>query len=79
MRMIDRNTYIDEVCTTLLDDTEHKYLRARTDLEHITMASDLPEEEQTHLIDAARKENLSASKEYLTIAFKTKFLGVELE
>ena len=36
-------------------------------------------DEHTHLVDAARKEYIRAAKEYLTVAFRTKFLGVDLE
>jgi hypothetical protein len=42
-------------------------------------AGDVPTEERADQIEAARKEYLRASKEYLAIAFKTKFLGIDLE
>jgi hypothetical protein len=70
--MTERLTYIDEVCAALLDDTERKYIKARTHLEQVTAASSMPEEKHADQIEAARKE-------YLAIAFKTKFLGVDLE
>lgn len=77
--MTERIRYIDEVCAALLDDTERKYIMARTNLEQVTAASTLPQEKHADQIDAARKDYLFASKEYLAIAFKTKFLGVDLE
>jgi hypothetical protein len=64
-------TYIDEVCAALLDDTERKYIIARTQLEQLKDAGDVPTEEHADQIEAARKE-------YLAIAFKTKFLGIDL-
>ena len=72
-------TYIDEVCAALLDDTERKYIIARTQLEQLKDAGDVPTEEHADQIEMAHKEYLRASKEYLAIAFKTKFLGVDLE
>jgi len=77
--MTERMRYIDEVCAALLDDTERKYIKARTHLEQATAASSMPKEMNADQIEAARKEYLRASKEYLAIAFKTKFLGVDLE
>ncbi|MGD2002759.1 MAG: hypothetical protein PVJ96_08485 [Paracoccaceae bacterium] len=72
-------TYIEEVCAALLDDTERKYIIARIQLEQLKDAGDVPTEEHADQIEAARKEYLRASKEYLAIAFKTKFLGIDLE
>ena len=72
-------TYIEEVCAALLDDTERKYIIARTQLEQLKDAGDVPTEEHADQIEAARNEYLRASKEYLAIAFKTKFLGIDLE
>jgi hypothetical protein len=72
-------TYIEEVCAALLDETERKYIIARTQLEQLKDAGDVPTEEHADQIEAARKEYLRASKEYLAIAFKTKFLGIDLE
>ena len=72
-------TYIEEVCAALLDDTERKYIIARIQLEQLKDAGDVPTEERADQIEAARKEYLRASKEYLAIAFKTKFLGIDLE
>ena len=77
--MTERLTYIDEVCAALLDDTELKYIMARTHLEQITAASTMPQEKHADQIEAARRDYLRASKEYLAVAFKTKFLGVDLE
>ena len=72
-------TYIEEVCAALLDDTERKYIIARIQLEQLKDAGDVPTEEHADQIEAARKEYMRASKEYLAIAFKTKFLGIDLE
>lgn len=72
-------TYIEEVCAALLDDTERKYIIARIQLEQLKDAGDVPTEEHEDQIEATRKEYLRASKEYLAIAFKTKFLGIDLE
>jgi hypothetical protein len=77
--MTERIRYIDEVCTALLDDTERKYIMARTNLEQVTTASTMPQEKHADQIEAARKDYPRAFKEYLAIAFKTKFLGVDLE
>ena len=77
--MTERMTYIDEVCAALLDDTERKYIMARTHLEQVTAASSMHQGKHADQIEAARKEYLRASKEYLAIAFKSKFLGVDLE
>jgi hypothetical protein len=77
--MNERLTYIDEVCAALLDDTERKCIMARTHLEQITAETTIPQEKHVDQIEAARKDYLRASKEYLAIAFKTKFLGVDLE
>ena len=77
--MTKRIRYIDEVCAALLDDTERKYIMARTHLEQITAASTMPQEKHADQIEAARRDYLRASKEYLAVAFKTKFLGVDLE
>ena len=77
--MTERMRYIDEVCAALLDDTERKYIMARRQLEQITAESSMPKEKHADQIEAARKDYLRASKEYLAIAFKTKFLGVDLE
>ena len=72
-------TYIEEVCAALLDDTQRKYIIARIQLEQLKDSGDVPTEEHADQIEAARKEYLRASKEYLAIAFKTKFLGIDLE
>ncbi len=77
--MTERMRYIDEVCAALLDDTERKYIIARIQLEQLKDAGDVPTEEHADQIEATRKEYLRASKEYLAIAFKAKFLGVDLE
>lgn len=77
--MTERMRYIDEVCAALFDDTEHKYIMTRTQLDQLKDTGDVPTEKHADQIEAARKEYLRASKEYLAIAFKTKFLGVDLE
>ena len=71
--------YIDEVCDLLLDETECKYLDARSKFERANMTRGGSHDEHTHLVDGARKEYIRAAKEYLAVAFKTKFLGVDLE
>ena len=53
--MTERIRYIDEVCTALLDDTERKYIMARTNLEQVTAASTMPQEKHADQIEAARK------------------------
>ena len=77
--MTEKMRYIDEVCAALLDEIERKYIMARTHLEQLKDADDVPTEKHADQIEAARKEYLRASKDYLAIAFKTKFLGVDLE
>ena len=77
--MTESMRYIDEVCAALLDDTERKYIIVRTQLEQITAKSSMPKEKHADQIECARKDYLRASKEYLAIAFKTKFLGVDLK
>jgi hypothetical protein len=56
--MIGKMTYIDEVCAALLDDTEHKYLKARTHLGQVKEACDIPRDEHAHLIASAQREYL---------------------
>lgn len=70
-------TYIDEVCAALLRDTQEKYVNARDAMNALTPTS--AEEARTAEFEAAKRDYLRASKEYLSVAFKTKFLGVELE
>lgn len=70
-------TYIDEVCAALLRDTQEKYVNARDAMNALTPTS--AEEARTAEFEAAKRDYLRASKEYLAVAFKTKFLGVELE
>ena len=77
--MTERLTYIDEVCAALLDDTERKYIMARTHLEQVTAANTMPQEKHADQIETAHKDYLRSSKEYLAVAFKTKFLGVDLK
>ncbi|NDH22084.1 MAG: hypothetical protein EBY46_12510, partial [Rhodobacteraceae bacterium] len=60
-------TYIEEVCAALLDDKERKYIIARIQLEQLKDSGDVPTEEHADQIEAARKEYLRASKEYLAI------------
>jgi len=53
--MTERMTYIDEVCAALLDDTERKYVTARTHLEQVTATCNIPKEEHVDQIEAARR------------------------
>ena len=61
--------YIDEVCSVLIDEVERRYLRTRD-----AFAADEATPELTQQVEQAHKEYLRASKEYLAIAFKKKFL-----
>lgn len=64
-------TYIDEVCAALLRDTQEKYVNARDAMNALTPTS--AEEARTAEFEAAKRDYLRASKEYLAVAFKTKF------
>ena len=69
--------YIDEVCSVLSDEVERRYLRSRDAWQILTdemVAADEATPELTQQVEQAHKEYIRASKEYLAIAFKTRFL-----
>jgi phage host-nuclease inhibitor protein Gam len=69
--------YIQEVCDILSREAEKRYVEARDNLSGLSDDfvddSDLSAE-QINALEAAKKEYLRAAKEYLAIAFKSKFL-----
>jgi len=69
--------YIDEVCSVLSDEVERRYLRTRDAWQILNdemFAADQVTPELTQQVEQAHKEYIRASKEYLAIAFKTRFL-----
>jgi hypothetical protein len=69
--------YIDEVCAVLTDEVERCYLRSRDAWRTLTdevSAADEVTQEQIQNAEQAHKEYIRASKEYLAIAFKKRFL-----
>ena len=69
--------YIDEVCAILTDEVERCYLRSRDAWRTLTdevSAADEVTQEQIQNAEQAHKEYIRASKEYLAIAFKKRFL-----
>ena len=69
--------YIDEVCSVLSDEVERRYLRTRDAWQILSdevSAADETTPELTQQVEQAHKEYLRASKEYLAIAFKKRFL-----
>jgi len=69
--------YIDEVCAVLTDEVERRYLRSRDAWQTLTdevSAADEATPEQNQKAEQARKDYIRASKEYLAIAFKKRFL-----
>tara|TARA_B110000261_G_C12999609_1_gene323663 strand:+ start:704 stop:925 length:222 start_codon:yes stop_codon:yes gene_type:complete len=69
--------YIDEVCSVLSDEVERRYLRTRDAWQLLTdemAAADETTPELTQQVEQAHREYIRASKEYLAIAFKKKFL-----
>ena len=69
--------YIDEVCAVLTDEVERRNLRSRDAWQTLTdqvSAADEPTQEQTQKAEQAHKDYIRASKEYLAIAFKKRFL-----
>ena len=69
--------YIDEVCAVLTDEVERCYLRSRDAWQMLSdevSAADEATPEQTEKAEQAYKDYIKASKEYLAIAFKKKFL-----
>ena len=74
--------YIEEVCSVLSDEVERLYLRSRDAWQILTdemVAADEATPELIQQVEQAHKEYLRASKEYLAIAFKKKFLERWLE
>ena len=69
--------YIDEACAVLTDEVERRYLRSRDAWQISTeevSAADEATQEQIQKAEQAYKEYIRASKEYLAIAFKKRFL-----
>ena len=69
--------YIDEVCSVLSDEVERRYLRTHDAWQILSdemFAADEAIPELIQQVEQAHKEYLRASKEYLAIAFKRKFL-----
>lgn len=69
--------YIDEVCAVLTDEVERRYLRSRDAWQTLTdevSAADEVTPEQIQKSEQAHKDYIRASKEYLAIAFKKRFL-----
>jgi hypothetical protein len=61
--------YLDEVCDLLMDDVELKYVTAKNKLNRLKK-----QVTNQHALENAKKDQARAAKEYLAIAFKTKFL-----
>ena len=69
--------YIDEVCAVLTDEVERRYLRSRDVWQTLTdevSAADEATTEQIQNAEQAHKDYIRASKEYLAVAFKMRFL-----
>ena len=69
--------YIDEVCSVLSDEVERRYLRTRDAWQILSdemFAADEATPELTQQVEQAHKDYIRASKEYLAIAFKKRFL-----
>ena len=69
--------YIDEVCSVLSDEVERRYLRTRDAWQTLSdemFAADEATPEQIQTAEQAHKDYIRASKEYLAIAFKKRFL-----
>ena len=69
--------YIDEACSVLSDEVERRCLQTRDAWQILTdemAAVDETTPELTQQIEQAHKEYIRASKEYLSIAFKKRFL-----
>ena len=73
--------YIDGFCAVLADEAECSYSSIKDELqslmEHVAFF-EAPSAELNERSDNAHKKYLRASKEYLTIEFKNKFLKPEL-
>ena len=69
--------YLDEVCKVLSDEVESRYLISRDRWQELTdevAATSDPSVELLQQAEQSYKEYVRASKEYLAIAFKKKFL-----
>ena len=69
--------YIDEVCTVLTDEVERRYLRNRDAWQILTdevSSADEATPQQIQKAEQAHKDYIRASKEYLALAFKKRFL-----
>lgn len=69
--------YIDEVCAVLTEEVEQRYLRSRDAWQRLSdelSAVDEVNPEKVQQAEQAHKEYIRASKEYLAIAFKKRFL-----
>ncbi len=69
--------YLDEVCEVLSDEVESRYLISRDrwqELTDVVAATSDPSVELLQQAELSYKEYVRASKEYLAIAFKKKFL-----
>tara|TARA_B110000879_G_C10773701_1_gene356292 strand:- start:221 stop:442 length:222 start_codon:yes stop_codon:yes gene_type:complete len=70
--------YIDEVCSVLSDEVERHYLLSRDAWQILNdemAAADEATPELIQQVEQANKDYIRASKEYLAIAFKKRFLG----
>jgi hypothetical protein len=69
--------YIDEVCAVPTDEVERHYLCSRDAWQLLSdevSAADEATPEQIQKAEQAHKDYIRASKEYLAIAFKKRFL-----
>ena len=69
--------YIDKVCSVLSDEVARRYLRTRDAWQILSdemFAADEVTPELTQQVQQAHKDYIRASKEYLAIAFKKRFL-----
>ena len=69
--------YIEEVCAVLADEAERRYLSSKDVLQSLmeqVASSEAPSAKLNEQIHNAHKEYIRASKDYLAIAFKKKFL-----
>ena len=69
--------YLDEVCEVLSDEVESRYLISRDRWQELTAevaATCDPSADLIQQTEQSYKEYIRASKEYLAIAFKKKFL-----
>ena len=69
--------YTEEVCAVLADEAERRYLSSKGALQSLmeqVASSEAPYSKLNEQTENAHKEYLRASKEYLAIAFKKRFL-----